>query len=134
MSELVLAITHIGDKERARKTARRMIQSHLAASVQFFAIEKMFRRRGQWIEEQVWRLTLVTTRERYPALEAALRARHQGEGEPHIVAVPCVEALPLFADWVGSRVLESENTPGVRPQQAVNYRTDELPGYHSDGD
>ena len=127
MSELVLAITHINDQEHARKTARKMVQSHLAASAQIFAIEKIYYRRGQWHEGSTWRLTLVTTRERYPALEAALRARHTADDEPAIIAVPCCEALPVYADWVSSKVLESESSGGVRPSQTVNFPDVNLP-------
>ena len=120
MSELVLVFTHFSDREQAQRAARKMIRSHLAASVQMAPMEKIFHWHGQWREETKWTLGLMTTKSRYPALEAALRALHTDEGEPPpIYAAPCYGALPVYADWVRDKVLESESTGGVRPSQTV---------------
>ncbi|MBQ9578330.1 MAG: divalent-cation tolerance protein CutA [Ottowia sp.] len=120
MSELVLVITHLSDRELAQRAARRMIRSHLASSAQIAPTEKIYHWHGQWYEVQKWVLMLMSTKVRYRALEAALRALHADEGEPPpIFALPCSAALPVFADWVSSKVLESESTGGVRPSQTV---------------
>ena len=42
---------------------------------------------------------IKTTRERYPALEAAIRAHHPYE-LPEIIAVPLVVGLPAYLEWV----------------------------------
>lgn len=122
MSELVLVFTHFSDREQAQNAARKMIRSHLVASAQLAPTEKIYHWHGQWREETKWTLGLMTTRGRYPALEAALRALHPNEGAPPpIYAVPCCGALPLYDDWVNDKVLESESASGVRPSQTVNF-------------
>ena len=122
MSELVLVFTHLPDREQVQRAARRMIRSHLAASAQIAPTEKIYYWHGQWREVTKWTLALMTTKTRYPALEAALRALHTEEGEPPpIYAAPCHGALPVYADWVRDKVLESESTGGMRPSQAVNF-------------
>ena len=123
MSELVLVFTHFSDREQAKRAARRMIRSHLAASVQIAPLEKIHYWRGEWREETKWTLGLMTTKSRYRALEAALRALHTDEEEepPPIYAVPCVGVLPVYADWVRDKVLESESSSGVRPSQALSF-------------
>ncbi|MBO7410921.1 MAG: divalent-cation tolerance protein CutA [Ottowia sp.] len=122
MSELVLVATHLPDHEQAQRAARRMIRTHLAASAQIAPTEKIYYWHGQWSEVQKWVLALMTTKARYPALEAALRALHADGGEPPpIFAIPCTAALPVYADWVRDKVLESESAGGVRPPQVVNF-------------
>ena len=122
MSELVLVFTHFPDREQAKHAARKMIRAHLAASVQLAPLEKIYYWHGEWREETKWTVGLMTTKSRYPALEAALRALHTDEGEPPpIYAAPCCGALPVYADWVRDKVLESESTGGVRPPQTVHF-------------
>lgn len=127
MSELILVVTHLSDREQAQRAARRMIRTHLASSAQIAPTEKIYHWHGQWYEVQKWVLMLMSTKARYRALEAALRALHADEGEPPpIFALPCSAALPLYADWVSSKVLESESTGGVRPSQTVNFPESQL--------
>jgi periplasmic divalent cation tolerance protein len=44
-------------------------------------------------------MLIKTTRERYPALEAAIRAGHPYE-LPEIIAIPLAAGLPAYLDWV----------------------------------
>jgi periplasmic divalent cation tolerance protein len=46
-------------------------------------------------------MLIKTTRARYAALEAAIRAGHPYE-LPEIVAVPVVAGLPAYLEWVDS--------------------------------
>jgi periplasmic divalent cation tolerance protein len=48
---------------------------------------------------------IKTTRERYPALEAAIRAGHPYT-VPEIIAIPLAGGLPAYLDWV-----ENETRP-----------------------
>ena len=123
MSELVLVFTHFADRELAQRAARKMIRSHLAASVQIAPLEKIHYWRGEWRQDTKWTLGLMTTKSRYRALEAALRAMHPDEEEepPPIYGAACDRALPVYADWVRDRVMDSESASGVRPSQALNF-------------
>ena len=44
-------------------------------------------------------MLIKTTRERYPELEAALRANHRYE-LPQIIALPVGAGLPAYLEWV----------------------------------
>ena len=46
-------------------------------------------------------MLIKTTRERYPALEAAICAGHPYE-LPEIIAVPLAGGLPAYLEWVDS--------------------------------
>jgi periplasmic divalent cation tolerance protein len=49
---------------------------------------------------------IKTTRERYAALEAEIRAGHPYE-LPEIIAVPLAAGLPAYLDWVGNETKPS---------------------------
>ena len=46
-------------------------------------------------------LLIKTSAERYPELEAAIRARHPYE-LPEIVGVPLSQGLPAYLDWLAA--------------------------------
>ncbi|HEY8555282.1 MAG TPA: divalent cation tolerance protein CutA, partial [Burkholderiales bacterium] len=50
-----------------------------------------------------------TTRERYPALEQAIRELHPYE-LPEIVAVPIAEGLPAYLSWVAAETRSDPDT------------------------
>ena len=49
-------------------------------------------------------MLIKTTHERYPALEAAIRAGHPYE-LPEIIAVQLAAGLPAYLDWVAVETL-----------------------------
>ena len=53
-------------------------------------------------------MLIKTTRERYPALEAAIRANHPYE-LPEIVALPLTAGLPAYLDWVAAETRGSSS-------------------------
>ena len=80
-----------------------MVEQRLAACAQISAIDSVYRWQGAVQSEGEFRVLFKTTAERYPALEAALRSSHPYK-LPAIVALPVVQALPAFADWVITEV------------------------------
>ncbi|MFV0681409.1 divalent-cation tolerance protein CutA [Ottowia sp.] len=103
MAQILLVLTTVASRADADCLARQMVEQRLAACVQISAIDSVYRWQGQVQAEGEYRLLFKTTIERYPALEAALRAAHPYE-LPAIVAWPCSEVLAEFADWVAGEV------------------------------
>lgn len=103
MTQILLVLTTVTTQADAQVLARSMVEQRLAACAHIEAIDSVYRWQGAVQQEGEWRLLLKTTVARYPALEAALRAQHPYE-LPAIVAVPCAQALPAFADWVATEV------------------------------
>ena len=101
--ELLLVLTTLATQSDAQALARAMVEQRLAACAQIQPIESIYRWQGAVQQEPEWRLLLKTTAARYPALQAALRARHPYE-LPAIAALPCSHALPEFAHWVAAEV------------------------------
>lgn len=102
---LLLVLTTVATRANADALARAMVEQRLAACAQISAIDSVYRWQGAVQSEGEFRVLFKTTAERYPALEAALRSSHPYE-LPAIVALPVVQALPAFADWVAHEVCE----------------------------
>ena len=102
---LLLVLTTVATRADADALARAMVEQRLAACAQISAIDSVYRWQGAVQSEGEFRVLFKTTAERYPALEAALRSSHPYE-LPAIVALPVVQALPAFADWVAHEVRE----------------------------
>lgn len=96
---LLLVLTTLATREEALALGRAMVEERLAACAQVEAITSVYRWQGAVQQDGEWRLLLKTTAARYPALEAALRARHPYE-LPALVALPVAAAAAPFAAWV----------------------------------
>ena len=96
---LLLVLTTVATRADANALARAMVERRLVACAQISAIDSVYWWRDAVQAEGELRLLFKTTAERYPALEAALRAEHPYE-LPAIVTLPVAQALPEFADWV----------------------------------
>lgn len=99
MSSL-LVLTNLPDRAAAERLADTLIGKRLAACVNILApCRSVYRWKNDLQREEEHPLLIKTTAERYPALEAAIRAGHPYE-LPEIIAVPIERGLPAYLDWV----------------------------------
>jgi periplasmic divalent cation tolerance protein len=106
--EALLVLTNLPDAESARTLADHIVSARLAACVNILPpCRSVYRWQGAIEQAEEVPLLVKTTAERYPALEAAIRARHPHE-LPEIIAVPIARGLPGYLAWVAA-----ETTPDV---------------------
>jgi periplasmic divalent cation tolerance protein len=99
-STKLLVITNVPDRATADKLAGLLIERKLAACVNILApCRSVYRWKGALQHDEEHPMLIKTTRERYPALEQALRAGHPYE-LPEIIAVPIERGLPAYLEWV----------------------------------
>ncbi len=99
MSALVV-ITTLPDRASAEKLADALVQARVAACVNILApCRSVYRWNEALQHDEEHPMLIKTTVERYPALEAAIRAGHPYE-LPEIIAVPVGPGLPRYLDWV----------------------------------
>jgi periplasmic divalent cation tolerance protein len=100
--ETLLVLTNLPDRAAAERLAGQLIEGRLAACINILApCRSVYRWKGAVQNDEEHPMLIKTTAERYPALEAAIRAGHPYE-LPEIVAVPIVRGLPAYLQWVGS--------------------------------
>lgn len=90
--------------ERAHELARILVSERLAGSVNLLpGLHSVYRWQGDVAEDPETMLLIKTTGERYPDLEARIKALHPYE-VPEIIAMQFDRALPEFQDWLRNSV------------------------------
>lgn len=98
----LLVITNLPDAASARALAGHLVERRLAACINILApCRSVYRWDGKIEDAEEVPLLVKTTAARYPAVEAAIRARHPYE-LPEIVAVPISHGLPEYLAWVAA--------------------------------
>jgi len=96
----ILVLTNLPDSGAAFNLARELVSLRLAACANVLAPATSFYRWEGKLEEATEHPVLIkTTRERYPELEAAIRARHP-YALPEIVAWPIEQGLAGYLRWI----------------------------------
>ena len=104
--ETLLVLTNLPDRAAAERLADALISARVAACVNILApCRSVYRWKDAVQHDEEHPMLIKTTRERYPALEAAIRAGHPYE-LPEIIAFPVTAGLPGYLQWV-----ESETRP-----------------------
>lgn len=102
--EALLIVTNLPDKAQAEALAAHLIENRLAACVNILApCTSVYTWQGAVERAEEVPLLIKTTATAYPALEAAIRARHPYD-LPEIVALPIQRGLPAYLDWVAASV------------------------------
>src|SRR5690349_15986570 len=97
----LLVLTNLPNRAAAERLADMVIEQKLAACVNILACRSVYRWKGAVQHDEEHPMLIKTTRERYPALEQALRAGHPYE-LPEIIALPVELGLPAYLDWVAA--------------------------------
>lgn len=99
---VLLVITNLPDRASADRLADALVEAHAAACVNILApCRSVYRWKGALQRDEEHPVLAKTTADRYPALEALIRANHPYE-LPEIVAVPVERGLPAYLDWVAA--------------------------------
>lgn len=110
--DTLLVLTNLPDRASAEKLARTLVEQSLAACVNILApCRSVYRWNGALQHDEEHPVLIKTTRERYAALEAAVRAAHPYE-LPEIIAVSVTAGLPAYLQWVAD---ETSPKNQVRP-------------------
>ena len=98
--EILLVLTNLPDVTSAQTLAISLVDQHLAACANVMSpCQSVYRWQGKLENSEEIPLLIKTTRDRYAALESAIRVLHPYE-LPEIIAVPVVAGLPAYLDWV----------------------------------
>jgi periplasmic divalent cation tolerance protein len=98
----LLVLTNLPDRQAAERLAELLVEQRLAACVNILApCRSVYRWKGAIQHDEEHPMLIKTAAERYPALEAALRAGHPYE-LPEIIAVPIERGLEAYLTWVAA--------------------------------
>jgi periplasmic divalent cation tolerance protein len=99
------------DRESAQRLARALVEQRLAACIGVVpGVRSIYRWNDAVEEADEAQLLIKTTSERYPALEAAVRAAHPYE-LPELIAVEAAAGSVPYLDWIGASTLPAADDP-----------------------
>jgi len=105
--QYLVVFTSLPDRESAEKLADILVGQRVAACVSILApCASVYRWNGETQRGEEHPLLIKTAEDRYPELEAAIRANHPYE-LPEIIAVPLAYGLPAYLRWVESETRRS---------------------------
>ena len=100
--DVLLVISNFPDRDTALSVARELIERRLVACVNVQSpCESVYRWEGKVEAATEVPVLMKTTRDRYAALETALRHAHPYD-LPEIIAVPVVAGSSGYMDWVNA--------------------------------
>ena len=106
MSESVEVVTTTETQEDARRIARALVESRLAACVQVRGpIESTYRWKGKIETAVEWQCVAKTRRDRFDDVARTITQLHPYE-VPEILALPIVEASRPYAEWLEEQIGE----------------------------
>ena len=98
----LLVFTNLPERAVAERLAQTLVENKLAACVNILApCRSVYPWKGAIQHDEEHPMLIKTTRERYAALEQAIRAGHPYE-LPEIIAVQIERGLPAYLDWVAA--------------------------------
>jgi periplasmic divalent cation tolerance protein len=104
MTEYVIALTTLPADADAGTLARTLVEEHLAACVNIYAMQSVFRWQGKLEHDAERQIIIKTTRARVTALWERLRELHPYE-VPEFLVIPVVDGNDAYLKWVGEATL-----------------------------
>ncbi len=108
LTDFVQVFVTINGREQAETLAQSLVEARLAGCVQVLGpMRSVYRWEGQVEQAEEWLCLIKTRATLYPALEAAIRARHPYE-VPEILAVPVSAGLEAYLAWLHAATTPEE--------------------------
>ena len=99
-NEYSIIITTYPGKESAKEIAVQLVEHKMAASVQMFPIESVYRWKGEVCEANEIVLMIRTKTGLFSEVSSFIKSNHPYE-LPEIIQIPIADGLPDYLCWIG---------------------------------
>ena len=100
MDSFIQVMTATDKREDAERIARSLVENRLASCVQIVGpVTSIYRWKGRIETAGEWLCLIKSDRDRYGAVEAAIRSLHPYE-TPEIIALPVTAGSRDYLDWL----------------------------------
>jgi len=111
MAEFIQVLTTTDNKNLAEQIGRALVERRLASCVQIVGpVASIYRWQGQVESAEEWQCWIKTTRERFAAVEQAIRELHN-YSLPEILAIPVVAGSSAYLQWLDEQVGDGPPKP-----------------------
>jgi periplasmic divalent cation tolerance protein len=99
MANLGVVLVTTGSAEEARAIAQALVESKLAACVNFTPIQSVYTWQGEVQVDQEWQLMIKTDLDQFDALAKKIQALHSYD-VPEVIALPIVQGATAYLNWM----------------------------------
>src|SRR6185295_16052637 len=100
MTDKIVVLSTCDSEEQAKKVARHLVESRLAACVNILpAARSVYRWKDKIEDAEEWLLVIKSRRDRFNALRDALLKMHTYE-VPEVIALPVVDGSEAYLAWL----------------------------------
>jgi periplasmic divalent cation tolerance protein len=100
MTDTVVIFVTAGSEAEAETIAQALVESRLAACVNILSpVRSIYRWEGKIADDREWLLLIKTQQERFPAVEAKVKALHSYQ-TPEVIALPIVQGAAQYMRWL----------------------------------
>lgn len=100
MTDAIVMFVTTGSAAEAETIAKALVEAQLAACVNILSpLRSIYRWEGKLADDQEWLLLIKTRAERFPAVEARVKALHSYQ-VPEIIALPIVHGSEAYMRWL----------------------------------
>jgi periplasmic divalent cation tolerance protein len=103
MNDHLVVLVTASSSAQARRIARRLLQSKLAACVNMIPVESMFLWKGEIQEEEEVLMVIKTRSEAFDELMNAVKSMHTYD-TPEIIGMPVVMGSREYLKWIDDEV------------------------------
>jgi len=107
MPDHTLILTTCPDKTSAKAIAKLLVEQRLAACVQTFPIESVYRWQGEICNEGELMLLIKSKPALFDKITAEIKANHPYE-VPEIIQISITDGLPAYLSWIDDCVRHAE--------------------------
>ena len=97
-----LVLVTVGSEAEAKAIAQTLVSERLAACVNLFPIQSIYRWQGEVQQDTEWQLFIKTDLHRFAELETRIRALHSYE-VPEIIALPIQAGSAPYMAWLAEQ-------------------------------
>lgn len=98
-----IVLVTAGSRDLAEAIAQALVESKLAACVNFMPIHSIYTWEGKVHSDEEWQLIIKTRLTNFPLLESKIRELHSYE-VPEIIALPLVAGSQPYLQWISQQV------------------------------
>jgi periplasmic divalent cation tolerance protein len=106
LTDKIVVLSNCASSEEAAKIARALVEARLAACVNIIpGVRSIYRWQGAVEDEQEWTLLIKTRRGLFDAVKVEIAKAHSYQ-LPEILAVPLVDGVQSYLDWIDHETAE----------------------------
>jgi len=119
LTDKVIVMVTTGKPSEARKIAKQLVESKLAACVNITQpVRSVYRWQGKLVDDKEFILLIKTSRELFPAVQAQVARLHSYK-TPEMICLPIIDGSADYLNWLADslKVAQQDEIPPAQENE-----------------